>query len=333
MEETLQNDTNPGNLLPIALGAMVAVVAIGLAIFSLFGRQFHLAEIVNNFRLQISVLLVFSTVLFFYLNFKVFGMVQLAGCLIYAWPVLSTFLPAEPPPVNDNAVSLLSINILGKNSNQQPVLDVLKSTDADIVLVVEYESDWIEPLKELEQTYVYHIKEPRWHGFGIALYSKHPIVESDVVYVTRNSTDNPVVFAEIEANGQRFMVVGAHFLAPMSRERMEIRNNQMTEVAALIKQIRSERKLPIVLAGDFNCVPWSSFAQGMMTKAGLRDSRQGFFYQGTFPSDINLVSIPIDHAFVSNDVHVHDRKILPANSSDHFPLLLEFSVSNDGKSN
>ena len=329
MEESLQNEKKPRFLLARIVVAIVAAVFVALSIFSLFGRQFLLAEIANTFRLQLSIALLLTTVFSIYSRgLRWFGMVQLVWLLVYAWPVYITFFPdSNNPEAGEKIISMLSINVLGENPDRQPVLESLNSADADIVVVIEYENGWIEPLKALERSYAFTVKEPRWHGFGVALYSKYKIVESNVHAITEDLTDNPVIVAEIKAGNSSFIVVTAHFLSPISREKMAIRNQQMMEVAELIQQEQAAKKLPVILVGDFNCVAWSTFARELLATAGLRDSRQGFFYQGSFPTDGTVVCIPIDNAFVSKEIHVHDRNILAANTSDHYPLYLEFSVT------
>ena len=101
---------------------------------------------------------------------------------------------------------------------------------------------------------------------------------------------------------------------------MTVRNQQIQELAKHLPK-GSE---PTVLLGDFNCVPWSPFLQEMLTVTGLRDSRRGFGYQGTWPSDFWPMRIPIDQAFVSDNVVVIERgRLTQPTGSDHFPLLLE----------
>ena len=177
----------------------------------------------------------------------------------------------------------------------------------------------------MKSTYTFSIEEPRWHGFGLALYSRYRIVDSEIHRLTKTRTDNVFVVAYIDVLGQEVAVCACHFLAPMSPTRSEIRKDQIAEVAAIIQQIQNERGVPVVLVGDYNMVPWSSFTHDLRRVAGLRDSRQGYPYHGSWPTGNSVLSIPIDNAFVSREIHVHDRWIQETTNSDHFPLLIKFS--------
>ena len=328
MEEDLQKREKMVFRYRHAVVIGVAVFSVVIAIFSLLGRHFFIAEIINNFRLQLSLGLLFVAVICWWVNLRPLSMAVFVFFCAYAWPVYCTFLPAGNPPSGSERISMLSINVLGENRDRQPVLDVIAEVDADIVLVVEYENNWIAPLEKLKNDYPFSIKQPRWRGFGIALFSKFEIKSSRVHQVTRKITDNPVIVAELDTGKQSFFVVGAHFLSPITNQKLQIRNAQMEEVGYIISNRRRQKDLPLILAGDFNCVAWSPFARQLLKHANLRDSRQGFFYQGSFPTDTDLISIPIDHAFVSDKIHIHQRRVLSANTSDHYPLYFEFSIAN-----
>ena len=304
----------------------VAVSVLGFSLF--FARNFFFIEILNNFRLQLAITLILCGCVFYSTGYRKIAMLQLLAGLVAFVPIAVGFLPAKQPDAGPREISLMSFNILGDNTDRQPVLDVLANNISDVLVVVELEGDWIEALEPpLSDAYSFSVEEPRWHGFGIAVHSRYPILDSQVHALTKTETDIPLIAATINVRGQIFNLFACHFLAPITTTKMDMRNRQMDQAASIIQNRVSQNGHPAILVGDFNCVPWSPFANDLMKKAGLRDSRKGYFYQGSWPVDNSLVSIPIDNAFVSNEIHIHDRKILPGATSDHFPLLLEFSVS------
>lgn len=336
MKEEIQNQKEPVGYFGIVVRALIgfiSLVALGVAVLMLFSGNWYLAELVNSFRLQVSLGLLGLALMLWYCGFRKWGMGQGLFALFLLYPVLSAMIPQRQPDAGVEPISLLSFNVLGTNIDQQPSLELLRDSGADILVVLEYENNWVETLNELEHTYAYSIEQPRWHGFGIALFSRHRIVDSEIHALTKNRTDNVFVVAYIDVRGQEIAVCGCHFLAPMSESRSDIRNDQIKEAAAIIQRIRSERGTPVVLVGDYNTVPWSSFTHDLRQVAGLRDSRQGYFYHGSWPSGGSLLSIPIDNAFVSPEIHVHDRSILKTTNSDHFPLSLKFSFKQQATPN
>lgn len=300
---------------------ILAAVPVGLLLFSFLGRYSFFAELVSNFRfhLLIAILLVAATIA--YLGGYRWAVGLILVTLLASSTVFCNFLPRDREAEGMTKMSVMSFNILGLNQRQDAVLDVISKSQPDVLVVIEYTSDWVEVFEALHTDYPYRIEQPRWHGFGIALFSKFPFSDPTVHRLASSHTDSPMVVASLEVGDDvPLRVAAAHLLAPMGYTRMSIRNQQIREV----KQWLPVDSQPTVLVGDFNCVPWSPFLNELMNATGLRDSRRGFGYQGSWPSDFWPMRIPIDHAFVSDNISVLDRKLIKdPTGSDHFPLLLE----------
>ena len=248
-----------------------------------------------------------------------------AGLILY--PVFATTIPPQQIPPGPKVISLLSYNVLGTNSDKEPVLDLLTSMESDITLLIEYSGQWHQVSQPLRDSNLYAHEAPRWHGFGIGMFSRYPLENKKIELLTKDVTDNPMLLAEVVIGDQRLIVAAVHFLAPMSLERMKIRNQQIADTVKIIERYQNGRELPVILVGDMNAVAWSTYIEQLMQQTNLRDSRQGYFYHGSWPTDNLLLRIPIDNALVSPNVHIHQRTILDDNHSDHLPLLLEFSLS------
>ena len=59
---------------------------------------------------------------------------------------------------------------------------------------------------------------------------------------------------------------------------------------------------------------------------GLRDSSRGMGLQPTWPADIPLLWIPIDHCLYSDGIEIRGRRTGPDVGSDHFPLIVDFEL-------
>jgi endonuclease/exonuclease/phosphatase (EEP) superfamily protein YafD len=82
----------------------------------------------------------------------------------------------------------------------------------------------------------------------------------------------------------------------------------------------------LVLLGDLNTTSWSPHFRDLINTAGLKDSRAGFGIQPTWPAGTPPLWIPLDHCLVSPEIKVHDRRVGPNVGSDHFPVIVEFSL-------
>ena len=304
--------------------AIFAAMLVPLLLFvaSLLGRYFYLCELIGNFRAYILAMLIpCSLILWFTRKRKralLFGVAALWSCL----GVLTPLLPHAQPPRGNEVVKIMSFNVLGINREYDAVIERIEQHDPDVVTVLEYANEWSTALKRLDEAYPYQILEPRWHGFGIAIFSKLPLSNSTSTLLTRGVTDNPFLTADIEVDGRAVRLAGVHLLSPMNRFRLKIRNRQLKEIAEYL----SQREIPTIVMGDFNCTPWSPFLSDFLGRLNLRDSRLGFGCQGSWNASWPLLMIPIDHAFVSPEIHVHSRILGEFAGSDHYPLVFEVSL-------
>jgi endonuclease/exonuclease/phosphatase (EEP) superfamily protein YafD len=291
-------------------------------------RFWFVAEWLNCLRLQWVIALSILSVCWWCSRRPLIAIGLIAVSLVVAAPLLAPFsLRLGTKPATEASFTVLSYNIQGLNEDKEPTIRFFTNSIPDILAVLEYEAPWVEPLAVLDDSYAYSIKEPRTHGFAIALYSRFPLRNAQVHQLTKEITDNPFITAEVTVRGRRFIIAAGHFLSPLlTPTKTAIRNQQIREAAEILSRIHEEAKLPIVFVGDLNTVPWSPFLADFKRKCSLVDSRMGFGYQGTWPTDNPFLLIPIDQAFVSEGIVVHDRQVLSLRNSDHYPVFLTLSV-------
>ena len=102
-----------------------------------------------------------------------------------------------------------------------------------------------------------------------------------------------------------------------------MRNQQYIEIAE--KLVAED--VPTVVMGDFNSVPWAPFLRDFIKATGYRDSRQGIGYHASWHAERLELGIPIDHAFVSDEICVHSRTLGNSAGSDHLPVIFEVSTA------
>ena len=291
---------------------------------SKIGRLFYYGELFGNFRFQISVLMIPFAVIVFRmgrLRWLAYGLTAaIVWSLIYlGW----VYLPATQPEAGEQKLKVMSFNVLGHNSNKDEVLGLMHQSDPDVIVVLEYTDHWHRRLQSLKSEYPHQFLQPRWHGFGMGVFSKYPLSDSKTIQLTRKLTDNPSLITNVNFGGTKIRLCGLHVLSPTNSFRLNLRNLQLDEVADEL----DGDDVPTVVVGDFNSVPWSPFLKDFMAETGTRDSRQGFGYHASWHADFFFVRIPIDHAFVSDDVCVHARSVGGTAGSDHMPIIFEVSTA------
>lgn len=298
-------------------------LALAVFGFSFFGQYFFLAELLANFRMQFFGLFVVATVFSAWKRFGWLLTVCLCSSMIWTgFGVVNNFLPADQPFAGKTKIRVMSFNVLAINYRFKDAVDEVRKHDPDVVAIIEYANQWHDAFDALNESHRYQLRQPRWHGYGIAIFSKLPIEESTTLQLTEDVMDNVALSCTIRLDGQPLRFVAMHVMSPINTMRLELRNRQFEEIA---DYIRSD-DVATVLLGDLNCAPSSDFLRRLMRDAGLRDSRKGFGDQASWPTWAPPLAIPIDHALVSQSVHVHDRFLGNGGGSDHRPVIVEVSI-------
>ena len=135
----------------------------------------------------------------------------------------------------------------------------------------------------------------------------------------------PTLTANLKIDGDSIHLLGTHTLPPVDIEYVTHRNHQ----AAALADYVAAQKSHVALLGDLNMTSWSPVFQDLIGQSGLRDTRRGFGVQPTWPPQIPYLLIPIDHALVSPNIEVLDRRTGPNLGSDHRAVILDISLHSE----
>ena len=139
---------------------------------------------------------------------------------------------------------------------------------------------------------------PREDIFGIALYSKLPIVQSDIRYI--GDAEVPSIVAELETPEGRLTLIATHPVPPVGAEYSRLRNGQLERLAELVARTSP----PVLALGDFNATPWCPHFQRLLARSGLRDSSPGRGILPTWPTYVPPLQIPLDHCLHKTGVGI-----------------------------
>ncbi len=302
----------------LALGLLTA----GVFLFTLTGRYFFLAELACNFRFQILLALVaIGLISVVVKRYRLAGLLAFLAFLATSGTV-STYYPVAQTAATSQTLRIMSFNVLVTNRDYQSFITEVLQQDPDVLTIIEYSKKWDDGIAEFKESYPYVVSRPRQHGFGVAIFSKYPLSDIRENKLPAINIDNPFLSAVVSFNEEVIRLAAVHAYSPTTTARLSFRNQQFERVAELL----GDSNIPTVVVGDFNCTPWSPFLKDFQVKTGLRDSRRGFGNQATWPTQWKTFRIPIDHAFVSPEICVHDRYVGNATGSDHLPIILEIST-------
>lgn len=214
----------------------------------------------------------------------------------------------------------LLANVNVDNRDHERIRRTIAELDPDVVVLLEATPWLLDHLRDLNPRYPYRMAEPRDDPFGIALLSRHPFSSARVIHL--GDAGPPAIVAVIAASGHPFGLIGVHPWPPVSAKFAQGRNEQLHQLAMLIRQTPS----PLLVLGDLNASPWSPYFARLLADSGLRDSLQGRGIQPSWPVGWPLLWTPIDHVLFSEGIQILQRKTGSAIGSDHYPVIVEFQV-------
>lgn len=230
-----------------------------------------------------------------------------------------TVLPIAANDAHAKGLKIMSWNIWLMNKTPDQVVKLIEESKADVVVMVEVGVKQITVYKQLEQTYPYCHWIPERSSRGIAVLSRIEGTQFRVIDLADQGM--PAIEAEIPETSDHssFHVIGVHTLSPGLRKRTLVRNRQLQGLSEWASALKTKG----VIIGDLNITPWSPPFSRMLQQGNLVDSR---CYRGNYaswPTDLGVLGIPIDHALVTKDATVLHRHVGPlAPDSDHRPITV-----------
>ncbi|SMF21807.1 endonuclease/exonuclease/phosphatase family protein [Pseudobacteriovorax antillogorgiicola] len=210
-------------------------------------------------------------------------------------------------------LSVLAINVLGRNHDSESVRDLIQKQDADLVMMVEINHRWDRETTSLASIYPYRFTHLRSDNFGFKVLSKHKISNKEVLH--HSHLKLPSAKFKLEWQGRELLILGAHTMPAMSHSHWLARNQHLESLAEELRQA----EVPAILVGDLNITPWSPVFQNIF---------QGFSFDftealqtPTWPDFMPLLWIPIDLLVATPEVSWVSRRIAEPSDigSDHRP--------------
>ncbi|HEX6113902.1 MAG TPA: endonuclease/exonuclease/phosphatase family protein [Geminicoccaceae bacterium] len=313
---------------PRALNVFLMLAAAGLAlitVFALAARLWWAFDLFSHFRLQ--YVLAALVVGFIALTVRAYpsAAVLAVVALVHGWAIKDLWLGGTASAAPSGIpLRVVSVNVLSQNRTPDKVLEFLRVADADLVVIVDARQRRWEPvLTALRELYAYEAPQKTARQRPpVTLFSRHPIVEEQVVQPTGG--ERPYLVAEVAVGDETLVVAGVHPSSPSPTEPANTRqrNRQLDHIA----KIAGEAEQPVIVAGDFNTTPWSPYFQDLLAAAGLRNAAEGKGYIPTWPTFFWPVQIPIDHVLLKGPLAVTTVQRGPAVGSDHYPIIADLRL-------
>lgn len=216
-------------------------------------------------------------------------------------------------------ISLLVSNVLMTNEKYHLLLEQIQRLTPDLVLTLETNSEWQKQLSVIEADYPYRVPVPLDNLYGMHLYSKLKLSDTEVKFILSNEI--PSIHTTVTlCSGHPVQLYCLHPKPPSPTEAKDskLRDAELLIVGDQIKDLDES----CIVMGDLNDVAWSRTTRLFQRISGLLDPRVGRRYVNTFHADYPMFRWSLDHVFHSTDFALVHMERLPHVGSDHFPVFV-----------
>jgi endonuclease/exonuclease/phosphatase (EEP) superfamily protein YafD len=272
----------------------------------------------------------------FFLHRRSIWAACLAGAAVFAWLWGGLFIPqrsiASASPSTPDALKVMTFNVLGRQSNAAPQIEVIRRENADVVLIQE-----LYPLlagtiqAQLADTYPYRVLEPGDDVEGMGVLSKYPLRPGDFE-LPQSWIGRPQVL-QMDWMGYSVTLINFHMHPTTLRtaRRVDGDNRRREAQAAALAEAAKGGDL-VIAAGDANATPLNDSYRIITGRLVDSWKEAGFGLGHTFPgSDVPGSSRPsfwgvpapmwlarIDYIFHTPDLQTVDAHLAPYDgASDH----------------
>ncbi|MBT9312672.1 endonuclease/exonuclease/phosphatase family protein [Leptothoe kymatousa] len=310
----------------ICLTSVLALTGLAMAT-SQFGWSLYL-EIFSHFQVQyfLAALIIAATAALLR-NYRLLLVILFCTALLSA-QVMPWYIPVSlGGPSTNYRIVLANLNF--NNEDAGAALTLIDQEQPDLALFLETGRPMEQQLTALKRDYPYSTTPED----GILLYSKYPLTDIHLKQFGRYARES--LTAHFKVFDTPISLVAVHPLPPIESKMFLSRNTLLNDVGQYIKAQTDA----VIFLGDLNITMWSPYYQHFIQQTQLKNTRQGFGIQPTWPRVgsyfglprwtqwlISPLQIPIDHCLVSPQIRVADVHTGTDTGSDHAPLVVDLVI-------
>lgn len=217
------------------------------------------------------------------------------------------------PSVDSKSISIAHFNASHSHLYPSETIKLIKNCKADLISIQELGVSYAEELTDcMEDDYPYLVALPDTSFYGLAFFSKYPLISVD----TFHFNGKPNMIGKVQTPEGPLAFLSSHTFPAKDHDSFEKLVAHLDLISSKIQKIN----VPLVTLGEYNAVSWSPEIRQFKKTAELNDSRKGA--SPTFPmGQMNLLEVPIDHIFFSDHLECLEFKTLDHESIPHFGIV------------
>lgn len=301
----------------LATARVLAAVLVITTCLTLLAEHHWLADLFANLRVQQCLALLPASLIF--IACRRWRWLTVTGvCLAIHLPWFSVAMPqSTETQTSSQRLTVTLVNILTSNQRHEQIVADVLSRSPDLFVILELSDSMAAKLDaEVKPTYRHCIVRSMDDGnFGIGLYSRHPIEESDAFTL---NTEIESISAKVRVDGRSYRIFATHPLPPMGDRRYRLRNEHLQKLASIVRDAAADTAVPTILVGDLNLTPWSPHFTALEDESGLHLAKKDFHVTPTwYRYPIFPFGLMLDHALISDELVCTEHIVGPDIGSDH----------------
>lgn len=315
-------------LLPTKLLQSTTTLLVAFGVFvCVFPHVFPAFSWAVNYAVQLMVFYLLGGLAFLFFKQPRLTFICFGGCLVMAFylkfsiknnsierwrnSILETYKPRDA----DVKLKIAQFN-LTNSSQPSELAKALRASGADILSIHEVTPGWSQWLEDsLKVEYPYYHTMVDLGIFGMALFSRYPLVAIDTFY----HEEIPNLRACFKKDGVDICLVSVHTEPALNEYSLRRLEGHLETLSAQVGQFD---ETPLVVLGDFNSVSWSKELQHFMEKTGLLESRSGFMDRQR-----SFWDVPIEHIFHSQRLGCADFYSFGDRTGQHLGIMATFHIN------
>lgn len=285
----------------------------------LLGRYLWPLDLFAHFRVQYAVLFVLIGALLWIFRLRMLSGASLVGAIVSAVPLAAYLGPQAGASALASSphFRMVTFNAWMGSRDDRSTAEFLSRANADAIVFQELPAQRVKELHARLPAYPYSYIEPL--ASRVAILSRWPI-RTAAPFRSRNGH---IVGAHLalDWNGRPIQFLGVHLHWPLSGRSSRLRNEELLSIAAWAR----EQSDAVLVVGDFNITPWSAHFTELLSRSGLRDCARGEGLRGSWPAQLPLLRIRIDHCLASKHWRTVDVGVGPSLRSDHLPVIADLA--------
>ena len=308
------------NKILIVLNSLVFIPVFLCSTLAYFATFDRLLELMTHFRVQYLIGGILIAIIYVVVKCRI-GILLTLFCIgLNAIEILPWYLPINH--YSNRNLRVMTSNVMTSNQRYEDFISFVRSINPEVLVVMEIDLNWHQHLEPLKSLLPYTLIKPSNDNFGIAIFSKLPLETPQEHYWGRGLAVVSSLTANIKVLDRSITLIATHPVPPLNDEYFNSRNAQMEEMSDFISKLGNEA----IIMGDLNMSMWSPYYRNFVDRSHLINTRQGFGIQQSWPVDLPLLQIPIDHCLITSKIKVVNNQIGKDIGSDHYPLITDLVI-------